>query len=121
MKPEDVRMTAIRAICRERCAFMGEPAYWQLDYDDGGPYQFPPDSCDEPGCAAIADAALAAVAPLIAAREREDCAALVEDAIYTSGGEQPFLRSRSASPSQRHIRDLHHDTLAAAIRARGTP
>lgn len=52
---------------------------------------------------------------------RERAAGVVEDAIYTSGGEQPFIRSRAASPSQKHIRDLHHDTLAAAIRALPLP
>ena len=51
-----------RAICRERCAFLGEPACWQLDDDDGGPYSWPPESCNEPGCVALATAARAAIA-----------------------------------------------------------
>ncbi len=58
---EDDRMA--RAICQERCAFMGEPACWQLDADDGGPYPWPNEHCDEPGCMALARAASATRSP----------------------------------------------------------
>lgn len=39
-----------RAICQERCAFMGEPACWEVE--DG---KLSPD-CDEPGCLVFAAA-----------------------------------------------------------------
>ena len=42
-----------KAICSEQCAFMGEPPCWQA----GG---LSPD-CDEPGCLALAEAAIAAM------------------------------------------------------------
>jgi hypothetical protein len=49
--------TIARAICREKCAFYGEPPCRTLDdWRDG-------DDCDEPGCRALANAAM------IAARE----------------------------------------------------
>jgi hypothetical protein len=40
-----------RAICQERCAYMGEPACWQVDG------AWPNLNCDEPGCHALAMAA----------------------------------------------------------------
>jgi hypothetical protein len=45
---------AARAICAETCAFMGEPPCWNT----GG---WPNPECDEPGCFALARAALAAL------------------------------------------------------------
>lgn len=42
-----------RAICMETCAFKGEPACFTL------PGDWPNPDCDEPGCAALADAVLA--------------------------------------------------------------
>lgn len=57
---DDVKQAVMRAICQERCAFMGQPACWQLDEADGGPYPFPPEDCDSPGCEALAEAALTA-------------------------------------------------------------
>lgn len=42
-----------KAICREQCAFMGEPPCWQAD-------GLSPD-CDEPGCLALAEAAIVAM------------------------------------------------------------
>lgn len=41
-----------RAICQETCAFMGEPACWQVV-----PNEWPNPNCDEPGCHALALAA----------------------------------------------------------------
>ena len=61
MSADDVVEAMARGICQERCAFMGEPACWQLDADDGGLYPWPPEDCDSPGCMALAQAALAAV------------------------------------------------------------
>ena len=58
-------------------------------------------------------AAIAAVAPLIAAAEREACAKLVETHAYANGAEGPYLR-----PSEHAEHDIHHRTIAAAIRSR---
>lgn len=44
-----------RAICQERCAFYGEPPCYKLDEWKPG------DDCDEPGCRAMAMAAVAAM------------------------------------------------------------
>ena len=50
-----------RAICREKCAFYGEPPCFDI-----GPEYFPqewqPETCDEPGCMALAKAAIAGMA-----------------------------------------------------------
>ena len=43
------------AICAERCAFYGEPPCWKIEGE------WPPKSCDEPGCVALAQAAIAAM------------------------------------------------------------
>jgi hypothetical protein len=43
---------AARRICREVCAFMGEPPCWSIGE------QWPPPLCDDPGCIALARAAL---------------------------------------------------------------
>ena len=56
------RIDAIeRAICQEKCAYMGEPACWKAD-PDGWPNH---ECCDDPGCHALA------VAAEIAIRKRE--------------------------------------------------
>lgn len=52
--PEQVEAVA-RAICAENCAFYGEPPCWRVDEP------WPPKSCDEPGCIALAQAAIAAI------------------------------------------------------------
>lgn len=44
-----------RAICAEQCAYYGDPPCHQLDG------KFPPSSCDEPGCQALAMAALCVI------------------------------------------------------------
>ena len=41
-----------RAICREQCAFYGEPPCWLGNKD------WPNRQCDEPGCHALAEAAV---------------------------------------------------------------
>ena len=46
-----------RAICRETCAFMGEPPCFEIG-DGLSP------NCDEPGCLALAAAALDATRPV---------------------------------------------------------
>lgn len=55
----EARERIAKAVCREKCAFYGELACWQVD----GPWPAP--ECDEPGCHAIADAALAEVAAML--------------------------------------------------------
>lgn len=51
-----------RAICQERCAYMGEPACWTIRDDLGQMMPWPAPACDDPGCEAIAMAAIDAVA-----------------------------------------------------------
>lgn len=48
-----------RAICLETCAFKGEPPCWDNAFADE---PFPPPTCDEPGCVALARAAYLVVA-----------------------------------------------------------
>ena len=52
---DDVERVA-RAICAEKCAYMGEPACWSFRDET-----WPPPTCDEPGCVAEAMAAIAAM------------------------------------------------------------
>jgi hypothetical protein len=48
-----------RGICREKCAFMGEPPCFTIM--DGSPFTWPPETCCEPGCISEATAAHAAL------------------------------------------------------------
>ncbi len=48
-----------RSICLETCAFKGEPPCWDNAFADE---PFPPPTCDEPGCVALARAAYTAMA-----------------------------------------------------------
>lgn len=50
-----------RAICAETCAYKGEPPCWRL-VETGERVMFPPPTCDEPGCVALARAAYLVVA-----------------------------------------------------------
>ena len=81
--PEHVEAVA-RAICAERCAFYGEPPCWSVEPD-----KFAEKDCDEPGCRAMAQAAVSApLSPAVLAAlpevqamiraETERCADLVE-------------------------------------------
>jgi hypothetical protein len=45
-----------RAICQETCAFKGEPPCWAVPDLDSF-IRWPPPTCDEPGCVALATAA----------------------------------------------------------------
>ena len=45
-----------RAICREACAFYGDPPCWRI-----APDEWPNHGCDEPGCYALAQAAVASL------------------------------------------------------------
>jgi hypothetical protein len=62
MTPEQQNLieAVARAICREKCAFMGEPPCFVVM--DGTEFPFPPETCSEPGCMAEAAAAIAAIA-----------------------------------------------------------
>jgi hypothetical protein len=53
-QPEPLgRVDAIeRAICQERCAYLGEPPCWRVE-----PLQWPNPNCAEPSCRAFAVAA----------------------------------------------------------------
>jgi hypothetical protein len=67
--PDDVRPEEIaRAICRETCAFMGEPPCFDVRGDQGEVLPWPNPNCDEPGCHALAEA----VAAILNTGERDD-------------------------------------------------
>ena len=59
--PTDAQERMARALCQERCAFMGEPPCWEVAPDD-----WPNPHCDEPGCQALAAAALACACEIVA-------------------------------------------------------
>lgn len=50
-----------RAICAETCAHMGEPPCYSVRDDQDKPLPWPNPNCDEPGCQALALAAVAAM------------------------------------------------------------
>lgn len=54
MTAKQHRDVVMKAICQESCAFYGEPACWLTDGE------WPNPECDEPGCDALADIAIAA-------------------------------------------------------------
>jgi hypothetical protein len=56
--PKHIQVMA-RAICREKCAFMGEPPCFAVM--DGSPFTWLPETCCEPGCISEATAAHAAL------------------------------------------------------------
>jgi hypothetical protein len=53
-----------RAICREKCAYYGDPPCFDMTDDQGEALPWPNSACDEPGCHALAVAAAAAVRTL---------------------------------------------------------
>lgn len=60
-EPTDAEVeAAARAICAEQSAFMGEPACWAVKGADGCELPWPNPGCNEPGCHAVASAALIA-------------------------------------------------------------
>lgn len=60
-EPTDAEVeAAARAICAEQSAFMGEPACWAVKGADGSELPWPNPGCSEPGCHAVARAALIA-------------------------------------------------------------
>lgn len=54
---------ATRALCREKCAFMGEPPCFEMRGDKGEELPWPNPNCNDPGCQAEAEAVLAALSP----------------------------------------------------------
>jgi hypothetical protein len=56
-----LREKVARALCQEKCAFLGEPPCWGLDPAEYVIEPWNPDICDEPGCGALADVAIAIV------------------------------------------------------------
>lgn len=50
-----------RAICAETCAFMGEPPCYTVTDYRGNPLPWPNPDCDDPGCQALAVAAVVAM------------------------------------------------------------
>lgn len=54
--------TIARALCREQCAFRGEPPCFLVEDNQGDPLPWPNPNCDEPGCHALAAAAVEALA-----------------------------------------------------------
>jgi hypothetical protein len=54
-----LREKVAKKLCQEKCAFYGEPPCWGLDPDEYVIEPWNPDTCDEPGCGALADAAIA--------------------------------------------------------------
>jgi len=59
MTPAELVERVAKAICREACAFYGEPPCWKLG-DEFVQEPWPPD-CGEPGCFALAAAAIRAM------------------------------------------------------------
>ena len=59
---DDLRERVARAICAEKCAFMGEPPCYSVEG------QWPNPVCSEPGCHAEAQAAIDALAEMGAAK-----------------------------------------------------
>lgn len=53
---DDLTAKLCRSICRERCSYRGEPPCFEIDKDN-----WPPQTCDEPGCEAYAMSAIAAL------------------------------------------------------------
>lgn len=52
-----------RALCREKCAYRGEPPCFEMRDDKGERYPWPNEQCDEPGCQAEAIAVMAVLSP----------------------------------------------------------
>lgn len=54
-----------RAICREQCAFMGEPPCFDVIDNEGCLMPWPNPNCDEPGCQALAMAAASVMTDIV--------------------------------------------------------
>lgn len=101
---EALRARVARALCQEKCAFYGEPPCWGLDPNEYVVEPWNPDTCDEPGCGALADAAIDLV--------MEEAAKIASEWKVSITGVEPISNkhaSRIASSVGPHI--------AAALRA----
>lgn len=96
---QELRERVAKALCQEKCAFYGEPPCWGLDPAEYVIEPWNPDKCDEPGCGALADAAIALVL------EEAARVAMASPADY--GSPRSYCEGRSAA--------------TAAIRALGKP
>lgn len=97
---DELREKVARAICQEQCAFYGEPSCWDVA---GGPSP----QCDEPGCQAFADAAIA----LIWNEAMEEAAKVATAPSAMIDNEDSYARG--------YVKAAKH--IAAAIRARKKP
>ncbi len=64
ISPQSHVHAVAKAICQEECGYRGEPACWKVPSDwDGEKWiaVWPNPNCDEPGCIALAWAALGAL------------------------------------------------------------
>jgi hypothetical protein len=68
-----LREKVARALCQEKCAFFGEPPCWGLDPAEYVIEPWSPDTCDEPGCGALADAAIAIALEEAAQFVQDEC------------------------------------------------
>lgn len=134
MDREGLVEKAGKAICQERCAYMGEPPCWSLDTDDGGPYPWPAEAC-EPDCLSLARAALtpsedarsafraafSVVIQRIRAAERERCARVADGTSYHGRYRTwPWWANPDGSQGNREVESdvvRHADSIAAAIRS----
>lgn len=89
----DKREKVARAICAEKCAFMGEPPCYSVEGE------WPNRNCSEPGCHAEAQAAIAALEPETVREDalREAAAAVCPKAIKNYGIMKPGKPDKYAS------------------------
>lgn len=98
---------AAKAICQERCAFMGETACWQVE-----PTIWPNPNCNEPGCEWLAKAAIESVAIRGAAAEvKRETDAIREALGSTPAAERGGERLLNAA----QYWEREHDKLQAFI------
>lgn len=104
MTSDELRERVARKLCQEKCAFYGEPPCWGLDPSEYVIEPWNPDTCDEPGCGALADAAIAVVL--------EEAAAVAEtnhhphgcNCEYCYGGEHAAAAIRAMGMPTSHDR-----------------
>ena len=107
----------IDAAARKICDEWGYDWDVDPDADNQGAPDVPGDYDERPSkmlYRMAARAALEAVAPAIRAAAMEEAAVLVETHTYTVSNREPAF---SLQPSPRAKDDMHHRTIAAAIRA----
>lgn len=100
-----------RGICREKCAFMGEPPCFAVL--DGTEFKWPPETCCEPGCVSEAAAALTAI-------EEAGMVVAPKEATDEMLNAELGLRTWDNLPSYESRRDLRPHIYRAMIAARPT-